>query len=524
VQRADEERAVVLHRTLKALSTQCLVTIEAALDACKRAQSAVDNIDIAADIRMFIHQRRVAIMFDELHNRQRDASTPASTSNHTGSRSRGSAGTDTAVLSSFNILTGFGGSNSINPFEDMAVVSKLRHHKDYIKSEAELAPTMYKWVTSLLHGTGSETFFGDPLLPPADTVYHATSATTAANTEESAVFEVSTLANPAARYAFLRALSARRGVQQNIGSAFFRMLRIFWWVLDLCMDDEDAKGAQTVLILSETYYRAKAQYTNAATKVQQPTTSAFVIGEDDSGADKLGGEAAVAAATDAVTGVTEHEDRQNHIPEDHREYLQVYIKRHGIWRAQFWAESFYRAVREEVTKLIDPSVASNSRLTSLFASVEADERDAELLKRGSPSALAAGDGVPDDAGAMRSASRSSTPTIPSPLPSPKPGGFGSTGGLPVHTEADQHYAYTQILFGQLMALVVNLGSFGTVDVTCNVSILVLACSAGQTCNTLMCSLLCRDAKRRCRSIAAPTCYRKWFAQADGRYAEGGGGS
>jgi hypothetical protein len=240
---------------------------------------------------------------------------------------------------------------------------------------------------------------------------------------------VTLLDEQAARAAFLRALSARRSVQQNVGPTFRRLCRIFWWLLDACEAHEDARGAQTVLILSETFYRSRT-YPN-----------------------------------DASVGAVPNEDR---------EYLQVFVKRHPIWQVDFWQECFYRACRDEVHKLIDPATASNSRLASLFAAVDAADGGAAAasLPSDRPPSLPQLDGSEGAARSTASPAQARGDERASPSPAAAAAAAASGDG------GDPSYAYTQastcesrgpahiaslklqIVFGQLMALGVNMLSFG----------------------------------------------------------------
>jgi hypothetical protein len=125
-----------------------------------------------------------------------------------------------------------------------------------------------------------------------------------------------------------------------------------------------------------------------------------------------------------------------------------------------------------VTKLIDPTANSNARLTSIFAAVDAET---------------AGD----------------APGAPSPRSSP---GSDSTPvsalAAMIGTDGDAQYAYSQILFGQLMALVVNMVSFGkhlhgkpfAVPCACYITV------------------LCRNASGGCQADRAPACCREWLTE------------
>lgn len=144
---------------------------------------------------------------------------------------------------------------------------------------------MYRWVGALLKNTGAETLHGafvaaQPGSSPGGST--ASGGAGGAEAEPGAApittFEVSLLDElvrrapclprassfsilayaphpQSARHAFLRALSARRSIVQDVGAAFPRFCRVFWWILDACQQHEDARAAQTVLILSETFHQ-----------------------------------------------------------------------------------------------------------------------------------------------------------------------------------------------------------------------------------------------------------------------------
>jgi hypothetical protein len=158
------------------------------------------------------------------------------------------------------------------------------------------------------------------------------------------------------------------------------------------------------------------------------------------------------------------EERSAVIPETEREYVQRYLRRHPLWRSDaFWQESLYRAVRDEVAKLIDPTVASNTRLSSIFAATEtadaaAARGAAAAASSPSPGSSSSSGGSPRRAGAA-SARLGIGPASPD---TPFAGVTGSISDPSVFSgnEGDAQYAYAQVLFGQLMALSVNMTSFG----------------------------------------------------------------
>lgn len=139
---------------------------------------------------------------------------------------------------------------------------------------------------------------------------------------------------------------------------------------------------------------------------------------------------------------------------EQREYVQAYGKRHPIWRAAFWQESFYRAVRDEVGKLIDPLNASNSRLTSIFAAEDAAGAAADAAAAAAAGGAASGAESSADVSVVAGPARAAVGS----------GGSGSSAPVSawaamIGSDGDAQYAYSQIVFGQLMALVVNMLSF-----------------------------------------------------------------
>lgn len=112
-----------------------------------------------------------------------------------------------------------------------------------------------------------------------------------------------------ARHAFLRALSARRSVVQDVGPAFFRFCRVFWWLLDACQQHEDSRAAQTVLILSETFHQIIPGVQSSVTQqeiVQSTTNSDVTTTEqtDKSTRDQHDGTEGAAAAVDVLPAST----------------------------------------------------------------------------------------------------------------------------------------------------------------------------------------------------------------------------
>jgi hypothetical protein len=284
---------------------------------------------------------------------------------------------------------------------------------------------------------------------------------------------VSLLEEPAARQAFLRTLSARRGAGQHLSCAsFLRLARALWWLLDVCASQDDARGAAAVLILSETYYRrAHAPEGPQGQGKQGQGKQGQAEGDRGDEADGVAEEAAAqAGASEDVKEGEDGEERSALIPEAEREYVQRYLRRHPLWRSDaFWQESLYRAVRDEVAKLIDPTVASNTRLSSIFAATET--ADAAAVAGGAEGGAAAAAGSPSpgssgSGGSPRPAGAASArPGLGIGPASPDARFAGVTGSISDPSvfsgnEGDAQYAYAQVLFGQLMALSVNMTSFG----------------------------------------------------------------
>ena len=623
LQRMDEERRSALAGMLRVASSYSCEAADTVAASVGRVSAAVDAIDVASDVRMFVHQRRVAIMLDEYGSRHPPPVTSFSSSSSGGggattmqsnapssssaaavpgsasvgaarhSRSSGSAsaggsgssfdlaalagtvsGWASAATSSSSSDTDGGAptsaasssSSSSSTGRDPddisrlipsphAVATILRHHRDYIAAEKELAPLMYRWVGALLRNEGGECLHGMPVAATAAAAEaaaaraaaeaaSASATASAASTEASApatsspeieggptltsttapaapatsptsttaaaaptqLFEVSLLDEQAARYAFLRALSARRAQLQNVGAAFPRFARIFWWCLDACQAAEDARGAQMVLILSETFFRWE-QSPSAAEGGGQQTTGA---GGDAATAGAAAASGAATAAARKSSGATATAPK--------KQFVQSCIARHAIWRRFFWEESFYRGVRDEVAKLIDPASASNSRLVTLFAAEDAADLEAEEDAAAAAAATAAasapvvassaaaamssmyadangeeGAEVEGSSGAAASAassfsSSSSSSSSATPRRSPSPdatshtttsttsGSVGKRASAAAARSSESaaaaaaasqsftveqlHYTYEQIVFGQLMALGLNMTSFG----------------------------------------------------------------
>jgi hypothetical protein len=238
----------------------------------------------------------------------------------------------------------------------------LKHHNDYIKSEAALAPLMYRWVVALLRNQGAETLNG--VFVEAQPEVDAAAST--AGTTPIAAFEVTLLDQQAARQAFLRALSARRSAFQDVGPAFPRFCRVFWWMLDACMQHEDSRAAQTVLILSETFYEQEPEGHSAcgAPAAAALSDSAKAVADYGIVDTSENGAAVAESSFDASPSRPtsgSHNERSESDSADAvrptpatpaaplRRYVQSHIRHHPIWRSDFWHESFYRAVRDEVS-------------------------------------------------------------------------------------------------------------------------------------------------------------------------------
>jgi tetratricopeptide (TPR) repeat protein len=148
-------------------------------------------------------------------------------------------------------------------------------------------------------------------------------------------FNVELLDDPAARNAFLRALASKRGgADQRLSpKSFFRLLRLFWWILDASTFQQDVRSAGAVMILSETFCLERKLSLSQASSSSSSSSKTV--------------------------------------------YLQQFVKHHPIWKSNsFWRELTLVSVRDEVAKLVDPqSVASNtSRLSLIFSEAEKREK------------------------------------------------------------------------------------------------------------------------------------------------------
>lgn len=455
LQRLDEERHVTAARIVRTLAQVTSATCEASAEASQRALSLAEAVDVASDVRTFIHQRRVAIMLEEYHARHgvHALGAPAGTP---GASARGRAVSSMGLDPDALVRT----TASLDPDDavrvlpsPLAVSTILKHHRDYLATESELAPVMFRWVVHLAEGRGCESLRGERITldgsvnAAPEPATEGAASPTAAPSEETC-FEVSLLEQHAARHAFLRALSARRAQQQLLTEgAFKRMVRVFWWILDACAAQEDARGAQTVLILAETYFRRADGAATSGAAAATGTAPAAGISDSSSLRGSEGGDwVKVADGGDAAsTSPRALSDDARAVPDaaggaGAKEYVQGFIKTHPIWKADFWQESFFRAVRDEIAKIIDPQSASNSRLTVIFAATDADMAAERVASEG---------GTP-------TASDAVSPRVRGVI-SP---GAPATSGYSLSTETDTQYTYTQVLFGQLMALAVNMLSFG----------------------------------------------------------------
>ena len=164
------------------------------------------------------------------------------------------------------------------------------------------------------------------------------------------------------------------------------------------LQHEDSRAAQTVLILSETFYQLLPSPASAATEEPTPSVSQMpVVFEDEQvakavvGGAEIDGRIAADESADKALEVAAQLQRQyvqvgrnvlvfapsltgnTWNPSGLVLHLQHFIRHHPIWRSDFWLESFYRAVRDEVGKMIDPTTGSSTRLVELFAAADADD-------------------------------------------------------------------------------------------------------------------------------------------------------
>jgi hypothetical protein len=441
LQRLDEDRQAFAKAALDSLAAATVQAVDAALQAASHAARMAALVDCDLDVRTFVHQRRVAIMLQELIARGQSAAAAAAS---VPAASRRAEGASQAL---------WGGAASAPDDADTAAniipypLSASRNqlfNKDYVLAEADIAPTMFRWALALLKDEGSEVIqglsvpFADEVsaAPVAQAGRASESESTTDPTAESAVsvqpsrspvFEVSAVNSQAARTALLRALSSRRSLRQNLGSSFPRFCRVFWWTLDACRAQEDTRSAQVCLILAETFF---------------------------------------------------------HFQGERKVFLQDKLINHPIWKRDFWHEAFYRMARDEVAKLIDPAATSHARLTHIFAEVERQMSAAATTP--SPA------GEDTSLGSNKSQEEGTPNAIPSPHNIVQ---FVDPTNDALSSFADPEQAlmaYTQILFGQLSSLSLNISSSLPISDDPNTFIVQLATANGLSRE--MTSLLC-DSRR-----------------------------
>ncbi|RYE99525.1 MAG: hypothetical protein EOO41_00935, partial [Methanobacteriota archaeon] len=413
--------------------------------------TASSTVDVEADQRTFIHQRRVAIMLDELSKRHRDREKERERARSDSGFSMAGTSTPTASSVAASAAAAAAAASAADAAEAQRVIPKhisaastLMNTNAYIQTEARLAPTVYRWVHCLLRDVSSEVLHGEPC-------EHVSAGAAACDTAMSiAPFEVTMLHEPAARNAFLRALSSLRSKQQRVSvHSFQRLARILWWTLDACAVQGDAMGAGTVLILSETYYCVPPAGAVCLDDVM--TANASLVRNDSVGN--------VAAATcDAEAGridgthtpdadaVSPHLEDARPVPAVRKLYVQQLLIRHPIWQRHFWTESFYRAVRAAVTKELDPFVSSNRRLANIFEAQDLSDiyGSSEGAKRALPGSQAR-DAVASEApSSMLLASIAAS-----------------------QSDADVQHAYASALFSNLLTLALHLSSFSTWRFACS---------------------------------------------------------
>lgn len=439
LQRLDEERLAALARTMADLAGSAADTAGAARVTAMQLSDALQSVCVESDIRMFTHQRRIALMLAEQISLQDARSGRGGTGGGAGAQALQSPS------SSSSSPSGIGEDEAQCVPQPVPVSVSMRHHRDFIAAEKALSPVVHRWVVeSILTGKGHEVMHGARLpdlrvqigqLAPVQDGSTTTPAVASSSSESTTdgssdagggskpavdaspasstsepeprvetvaaaaavpdddddeSFDVDMLDHHAARIAFLRSLNQQRSKKQDVSPAFHRLARVMWWLLDACESHQDICCARMVMVMAETFYQC------------QPAV-------DDT----------AAGASDAVsTGSSKPPTKQ---------FLQALLKHHPLWRSSsFWEETYYTsvfdAVRASTAAAANSNGGGNGGVSGQRSSAASDAYHA------------------DDASSSSSAVSS--------LPAYRPG------------SKDWGYSYTQTLFSNLAAVAMNMITFG----------------------------------------------------------------
>lgn len=279
LQRYDEECQAALVRTLVRIAGLSSEEASVSQVFSNRLAEAANSVSLQSDNRTFLYQRRIALLLQEQLTRL-DAR----------------AGADTALSH------GLAEDQSIVP-QPVPVSVAVRHGKEFLEADANLAPIMATWVAHILEGKGSDKW---------------PDGTSSSGAEASPTFDVVHLAEHAARIAILKVLNQQRSINKDIGQAFPRLARVLWWLLDAADAQEDVCCARITMIMAETFYR-------------------LVEGRP--------GEGEGCASTSDGAGQSARADSSSRRGD--RQFLQEFLKHHPVWRREgLWEEIFYESLYE----------------------------------------------------------------------------------------------------------------------------------------------------------------------------------
>jgi hypothetical protein len=208
----------------------------------------------------------------------------------------------------------------------------------------------------------------------------------------------------AARIAFLRALNQLRSERQDVGASFARLARALWWLLDACVAASDVGSARMAMVMAETFFHVPP--------CAEEATAAAEDGEGEREGKR--------------EGEREGSGRRSP-PPGRRVFVQSILRAHAVWRVEgFWEEVFYASVFEAIRTASVPHGGA----------------------RGAPtSPPAKGAGEDDGAGVPFSPGGTARGPVAD-APSYRPG------------SADWCYAYEQTIFSNLLAIAMNMATFG----------------------------------------------------------------
>lgn len=387
---------------------------------------SVAAISSESDTRTFVHQRRIALMLSE-----QTALQDRRVGGNGGGGSGGGGGMGGGVATP-------GQSRSLGD-EDLATIPQplpraatVKHSKAFLALDQSLSPRVRNWVGAIFAGKGVESLEGFKL-PPAPALALGIDAPIAVvdgggGADDDDVYEVEVLMHLSARMAFLKELNLQRSRAQNVGASFSRLARVLWWLLDACAADDDVASARMTMVMAETFFHV----IDAPGPASGPASGAEAA-ECGANATEGGADAPAPGGDDDDSG---GEDGGRGSSRARRFFLQSILRGHRVWRVEgFWEEVFYASVYEAVRLSSNPQCGP----------------DRDRGDRASPGPTASADDgglTSEDGGSPRRGDRSPSSAAVTALPAYRPG------------STDWCFAYQQTIFSNLLAVAMNMATFG----------------------------------------------------------------